>query len=96
VTRPRKRVPGLTDPDEGARVATDGGEAPLPRLPHERDERAGRPAGRTRAMTIAARDVEEGRVDTDCRSSAPAPECGRDVAALLKPPPARPRKDTSL
>ena len=36
----RPRVPGLTAPDAGSRVATDGGEAPMPRLPHERDESA--------------------------------------------------------
>jgi hypothetical protein len=90
VTRARTRVPGLTDPDEGARVATDDGAAALPPLPHERDEHAGEEALPTRPMRLAAEDVAEGRVDTDCRGSTPAAEC--ELPALLKPSPPSHRK----
>lgn len=84
----RPRVPGLTAPDAGARVATDGGEAPMPRLPHERDESAQAMAPPTRPMRLAADDLAEGRVDTDCRGSPTGRDCSAEVAALLKPPPA--------
>lgn len=85
---PRTRVPGLTAPDAGARVATDGGEAPMPLLPHERDERAHRAGPPTLPMRLAAEDIAEGRVDTDCRGSPTGRDCTPELAALLKAPPA--------
>ncbi|MEO8485683.1 MAG: hypothetical protein ABI585_05025, partial [Betaproteobacteria bacterium] len=75
-------------PDRGARVASDSGAAPLPSLPHERDERAGKPAAITRPLRLAAEDLEDGRVDTDCRGRASARECAGEIPALLKPRPA--------
>jgi len=84
----RTRIPGLTAPDAGARVASDGGEAPMPRLPHERDERAQAMAPPTLPMRLAAEDLASGRVDTDCRGSPTGRDCSADVAALLKPRPA--------
>lgn len=85
--RSRVRVAGLSDPDVGARVATDGGDAPMPLLPHERDERAHLPAPRTLPMRLAAEDLAAGRVDTDCRGSPTGRDCSAEVPALLKPRP---------
>lgn len=82
------RVAGLSDPDSGARVATDGGEAPMPLLPHERDERAHRPGPSTLPMRLAVEDLAEGRVDTDCRGSPTGRDCSAEIPALLKPRPA--------
>lgn len=83
----RTRIPGLTAPDAGARVATDGGDAPMPRLPHERDEHTQAMAPPTLPMRLAAEDLAAGRVDTDCRGSPTGRDCSADVAALLKPRP---------
>ena len=96
--RPAARPPlGATaSPDQGARPATDDGMAPIPRLPHERDEHADRHADRseppTRPMRLAHEDVEEGRVDTDCRGSPTGRDCTPEIAALLKPRPQAPER----
>jgi hypothetical protein len=87
--RPRSYAPPL--PDQGARPATDGGEAPMPRLPHERDERANAAKEPTQVMQQAHDDLEEGRVDTDCRGSPTGRDCSTEVPALLKPRPEAPR-----
>ena len=87
--RPRGYAPPL--PDQGARPATDGGEAPMPSLPHERDERANASQGPTPVMRQAHDDLEKGRVDTDCRGSPTGRDCTPEVAALLKPRPEAPR-----
>ena len=87
--RPRGYTPPL--PDQGARPATDGGEAPMPRLPHERDEVAGAAQAPTQVMQRAHDDLEEGRVDTDCRGSPTGRDCAPEVPALLKPRPEAPR-----
>jgi hypothetical protein len=81
------RVAGLTAPDAGALLASEGGEAPIPLLPHERDERALAAGRRARRIELAAEDVASDRVDTDCRGAAPARECAGELPALLKPPP---------
>ena len=87
--RPRGYAPPLSD--QGARPATDGGEAPMPRLPHERDEQANAGQAPTQVMQLAHDDLEEGRVDTDCRGSPTGRDCTTEVAALLKPRPEAPR-----
>jgi len=87
--RPRSYVP--TMPDQGARPATDGGEAPMPRLPHERDERAGAQKAPTDVIRQAHDDLAQGRVDTDCRGSPTGRDCAPELAALLKPRPEAPR-----
>jgi hypothetical protein len=89
--RPRSYVP-TTMPDQGARPATDGGEAPVPRLPHERDEQAQAPQAPTAIITQAHDDLEAGLVDTDCRGSATGRDCTPELAALLKPRPEAPRR----
>jgi hypothetical protein len=55
--RPRGYAPPL--PDQGARPATDGGEAPMPRLPHERDEQANAAHEPTEVMQRAHDDLGE-------------------------------------
>jgi hypothetical protein len=84
---PLARVPGLTDPAAGAHVTSGTTGNDLAALPHERDERTGHPAIPTLPMRLAAEDLAEGRVDTDCRGSSAANECPRDVGALLRPAP---------
>ena len=80
-----------SSPDEGARPATDDGVAPLPRLPHERDEHVNRAKPPTAIMRMAQADLEEGRVDTDCRGSPTGRDCTPEIPALLKPRPEAPR-----
>ena len=87
--RPRHPVPQT--PDEGARPATDGVAAPMPRLPHERDEHADGMQGPTPRIERAHDDLEEGRVDTDCRGSPTGRDCTPEIPALLKPRPEAPR-----
>jgi hypothetical protein len=89
--RPTARPP-LNAPDEGARPATDGTPEPMPRLPHERDEHAEAPKAPTRPMRLAHEDLEEGRVDTDCRGSPTGRDCTPELPALLKRPPHTPAR----
>ena len=91
--RPAPRPP-LTSPDRGARPATDGGELLLPRLPHERDEHASEPKAPTLPIRLAIEDLDQGRVDTDCRGATPAAECAGELPALLKPRPEPTRRQT--
>jgi hypothetical protein len=45
--------------------------APIPALPHEKDETHGEPPGKPDAKTARAfRDLAEGQEDTDCRNTA--------------------------
>jgi len=74
--RSRGRPKPRSDLGVAADVATDdtSGDARPPRgnryqkmkLPHERDESAARPDAPDRVTTQAARDVEQGKADTDC------------------------------
>jgi hypothetical protein len=61
--------------------------APMPRLPHERDEHANHAKPPTEEVLLGHDDLEEGRVDTDCRGSPTGRDCTPEIAALLKPPP---------
>ena len=92
--RPAARPPlgAAPSPDQGARPATDDGASPIPRLPHERDEHVNAAKAPTLPMRLAHEDVEEGRVDTDCRGSPTGRDCTPELAALLKPRPERPER----
>ena len=86
--RPAKHPVVGHSPDEGARPAADaGGALTLPRLPHERDEHVNKAKPPTRPMRLAHEDLEEGRVDTDCRGSPTGRDCTPEIPALLKPRP---------
>ena len=83
--RPAPRPILSPSPDRGASPATDAGLSPLPRLPHERDEHADRAQAPTKPMRLAHEDLEQGRVDTDCRGSPTGRDCTPEIPALLKP-----------
>lgn len=60
------------------RPQSPGGTRDLPPLPHERDQRTNGAPDRDPSMIVAADDLAQGRVDTECRSSTPAPACAGD------------------
>ena len=74
--RSRRRVRPASDLGVAADVATDtSAESGRPRrgnrysrmkLPHERDESTHAPQPPNPVMEQAARDVEQGKIDTDC------------------------------
>jgi hypothetical protein len=76
VKRSRRRVRPASDLGVAADVATDtSAESSRPRrgnrysrmkLPHERDESTHAPQPPNPVMEQAARDVEQGKTDTDC------------------------------
>lgn len=82
--------------DGGARASSGTSRAPLPALPHERDESAAGFAAPTMPMRLAAGDLARGRVDTDCHGATPASPCDRELPALLKPAPARAKGSDSI
>jgi hypothetical protein len=61
-----------------------GGARDLPALPHERDQRTRGAIKHDPSMRIAADDVAEGQVDTDCRSAMRSAACAGDGAS--RPP----------
>jgi hypothetical protein len=63
-----------------------GGARELPVLPHERDQRTRGAIKHDPSMLIAADDLAEGQVDTDCRSATPTAACaGVEVSRPPKP-----------
>jgi len=76
VKRSRRRARPSGDPGVAADVATDtdaattrsrrGNRYAKLKMPHERDESSHAPGAPTPVTVQGARDVEQGKVDTDC------------------------------
>ena len=97
VTRVAQRVPGYAPPIPTRARGRDRRRRGADAAAAARARRAGeRAAGAARGRCGSPHDdLEEGRVDTDCRGSPTGRDCTPELAALLKPPPRGPRKGTA-